>query len=115
MNRDQLYLIKPDFLDRGNKTFFCPGCAQMVGLLEYYPALKQNVEIQLVDFQRPRPALVALLGEQNQSCPVLILRSAPPNLSANLEVRQANGLYFIEGAEEIATYLAHTYATGLPR
>jgi hypothetical protein len=114
MNRDRLYLIKPDFSDRENKVFFCPGCAQMVGLLDYYPALKQNLDVHLVDFQRPRPALVGLLGAENQSCPVLVLQCEPKNLPANIKMQQANGHYFVEGADEIATYLAHAYSTGLP-
>ncbi len=114
MNRDRLYLIKPNFLDRGNKTFFCPGCAQLVGLFDYYPVLKQNLDVHLVDFQRPRPALVEHLGTENQSCPVLILRSEPQNPPSNIEMRQAGGHHFIEGADEIATFLAHAYSTGLP-
>jgi hypothetical protein len=114
MKKDQLYLIKPNFLDRENQVFFCPGCAQMIGLLEYYPALKQSVEVHLVDFQRPRPALSGLLGEENQSCPVLVLKSEPQNRPAKINVQQANGYFFVEGADEIATCLAHAYSTGLP-
>lgn len=45
MNRDQLYLIKPHFPDQG-RTYYCPGCAEMIGLLEFYPALKQHIEIR---------------------------------------------------------------------
>ena len=44
MNHDKLYLLKPDFHDQG-KIYFCPGCAEMVGLLEFYPALKQTIDI----------------------------------------------------------------------
>lgn len=114
MNRDQLYLIKPNFLDQGGKTFFCPGCAQMVGLLDYYPALKQVLEVHLVDYLRPRPVLVELLGEENQSCPVLILQQKPQGLPTDVQIAKANGRYFIEGANEIATYLACAYSIGFP-
>jgi hypothetical protein len=114
MNRDQLYLIRPDFPDHGGKTFFCPGCAQMTGLLNYYPALNQLLEVHLVDFPRPRPALVALLGAEHQSCPVLVLKAKPGNLPADVPVTEANGRHFIEGANEIATYLAHVHSTGFP-
>jgi hypothetical protein len=115
MNRHQLYLIRPHFLDQGKGPFFCPGCAQMIGLLDYYPALKQDLDVCLVDFQRPRPALVELLGEENQSCPVLILRKEPQSPPSNVKMHQANGHYFVEGADEIATYLAQTCSSGLPR
>ena len=72
MKPDQLYLIRRDFQDQG-KTYYCPGCAEMIGLLEYYPELKKGIEIHEVDFARPRPMLVSLLGEANQGCPVLVL------------------------------------------
>lgn len=114
MNRDQLFLISPNFLDRGGKAFFCPGCAQMLGMLDYYPVLKQVLEIRLVDFQRPRPALVELLGAENQSCPVLVLKEKPQNPPAGVPIGEANGRFFVEGPNEIATYLAHVHGIGLP-
>jgi len=113
MNHDQLYLLKPGFQDQG-KTYFCPGCAEMVGLLEFYPALKQRVDVHYVDFPRPRPELAPLLGEENQSCPVLVLKSAPSTLPAHRAVRHANGHAFVEGAREIAEYLAHVHGIGIP-
>lgn len=113
MNRDQLYLIKPHFPDQG-KTYYCPGCAEMIGLLEFYPALKANIEIHWVDFTRPRPELVALLSEENQSCPVLVLHTVPAILPAHLKVQHANGRAFVEGVREIGEYLAHVHGIGLP-
>ena len=113
MNHDQLFLLKPDVQDRG-KTYFCPSCAEIVGLLEFYPALKQRVDVHYVDFPRPRPELAPLLGEENQSCPVLVLKSVPGDLPSHLAVRHANGQAFVEGAREIAEYLAHVQGTGIP-
>jgi len=46
MNRDQLYLLKPNFFDNGKGPYFCPGCAQMVGLLDFYPLLKQRLSVE---------------------------------------------------------------------
>ena len=113
MKRDQLYLLKPDFHDQG-KTYYCPDCAEMIGLLQFYPALKQRVDVHYVDFPRPRPELAPLLGEENQSCPVLVLKSVPSNLSSPLAVRRAKGHAFVEGAREIAEYFAHMQGTGIP-
>ena len=113
MNHDQLYLLKPDFHDRG-KIYFCPGCAEMVGLLEFYPPLKQRVDVHYVDYPRPRPELISLLGEENQSCPVLVLKSVPPDLPTRLKVQSANGHAFVADARAIAEYLAHVHGTGLP-
>jgi hypothetical protein len=113
MNQDKLYLIKPHFADQG-KTYYCPGCAEMTGLREFYPALKQHSDVRWVEFARPRPELVALLGEENQSCPVLVLHTVPPNLPAHLKVQRANGHAFVTGAREIGEYLAHVHNIGLP-
>jgi hypothetical protein len=114
MKHDQLYLIRPDFLDQGKGPYFCPGCAQMVGLLDYYPTLKQHLDVCLVDYQRPRPALVKLLGEENQSCPVLILGTKPQGLPTDIKVLSANGRCFIDDVTSIANYLAHVHSIGIP-
>lgn len=113
MNHDRLYLLKPDFHDQG-KTYFCPGCAEMLGLLEFYPTLKRSIEIHYVDFPRPRPELAPVLGEENQSCPVLVIETVPPKLPSHLKVQKANGHAFVAGAREIAEYLAHVHGIGIP-
>lgn len=113
MKHDQLYLIKHDFQDQG-KTYFCPGCAEIIGLLEYYPELKRNLEIHFVDFARPRPELVALLGEANQGSPVLVLATVPKDPPAHLKVQHAQGHAFVADPRKIGEYLAHVYGIGLP-
>ncbi len=70
--------------------------------------------MRYLDFPRPRPELIELLGEENQSCPVLVLKEAPNSPPSTLALQQAKGLWFIEGADEIANYLAHVHGTGLP-
>ncbi len=70
--KDRLYLLKPNFLDQG-KIYFCPGCAQVEGMLSFYPALREKIEVQYIEFPRPRPSLVAEVGEENQGCPKLVL------------------------------------------
>ena len=113
MKLDQLYLLKHDFQDQG-KTYYCPGCAEMIDLLEFYPALKRNIEIRYLDFARPRQELIALLGEAHQSCPVLVIATDPKNLSAHLKVQHANGHAFVANTREIGQYLAHVHGIGIP-
>ena len=72
----KLFLLKADFQDpekEPGKRYFCPDCVMIEGLLSYYPRLNDELEVHYVNFARPRKALVDLLGEENQSCPVLIL------------------------------------------
>jgi len=114
MKRDRLYLLKPDFIDGGKGPYFCPGCAQVIGLLEFYPALKEKLELRYLDFSRPRPELVKLLGEENQSCPVLILKQPPTGAPSTVPLRQAKGHWFVEGADEISRYFAHAHGSGIP-
>ena len=114
MKRDQLFLLKHDFTDKGT-TYYCPCCAELIGLMEYYPKLKQHLEVHQIGFQRPRPELVPLLGEANQSCPVLVLGEEPKNLPERVVLRHANGHAFVDGAREIGEYLAHAYGIAVPR
>ena len=86
----------------------------MVGLLEFYPALKQQLEVRWLEFSRPRPELIDLLGEEKQSCPVLVLKDAPNDPPTMSEVQRANGRWFVEGADEIAHYLAQVNGIGVP-
>lgn len=73
---EKLFLLKADFQDAGRadgKKYFCPECSPIEGLLSYYPRLRNELEVTYVDFARPRKVLVDLVGEANQSCPVLVL------------------------------------------
>lgn len=114
MKPDRLYLLKPQFMDGALGPYFCPGCAQMLGLLEFYPELKQHLEVRWVDYPRPRPELIELLGEENQSCPVLVLGNPPSPSLAVPPLQESGGNWFVEGANEIATYLARVHRIGIP-
>ncbi|MCC6414377.1 MAG: DUF3088 family protein, partial [Opitutaceae bacterium] len=95
--KDRLYVIKPGFKQEGQGPYYCPGCVEAAGLLEFFPALKAKVELRWVDFARPRAELVDLIGEANQSCPVLVLARPPTNLQTDVPVQTANGHAFVEG------------------
>ena len=114
MNKDRLYLIRPGFFHEERGPFYCPGCAEVLGLLEHYPFLKERVSLHYVDFARPRPELVKLLGAENQSCPVLILSEDSENLPLLSGLRRTNGFAFVEGAREIGEYFALVHASGSP-
>lgn len=109
-----LFLLPSQFWDNGQGPYFCPQCAEIVGLLEYFPILKNYISIRVVEFSRPRSEMVSLLGKANQNCPLLILQSVPQNLPGHLRVKEANGYSFLEGPKEVAEYLAHVHGTPLP-
>jgi hypothetical protein len=110
--KDRLYLLKPNFFDQG-KVYFCPGCAQVEGMLSFYPALREKIEMHYIEFPRPRPSLVAEIGEDNQGCPKLVL-GGEYHVSQRIRVGEANGRRFISAPLEICSYLASAYGVGEP-
>ena len=70
---DRLFLINPDWRDDLGGPWFCPAGAFVEGVLAFYPALTDQLEITRLDFPRPRPPVIDLVGEDHQSCPILVL------------------------------------------
>lgn len=112
--KDQLYLLKPDFFDNGKGPFFCPECALVEGMLSFYPALREQIDVHYLDFQRPRQILISILGEDNQSAPKLIFGDSTQAIPQGLSVNTFNGEKFISGQIEICNYLAAKYGYGMP-
>lgn len=113
--RDQLFLLTPLFPDQaaGAGAFHCPECAQVEGLLSYFPFLRSRVEVSYVDFARPRPAIIALLGAEHQSCPVLVLGGAAP-AGVPVQHHVPTNRDFVAGAAAIANYLAAAHGISRP-
>lgn len=114
MGRDLLFLLKEDFVDGAGAPYFCPDCAQITGVLSYFPKLRHHLDIRYVDFARPRKEIVSLLGEQHQGCPVLIL-DQPPGMDALAYMTgQVGGKSFVSGAKAIASYWSYKYGVSRP-
>lgn len=111
--KDQLYLLKPDFMDQGTGPFFCPECAMVEGMLSFYPFLRDKLKIQYIDFSRPRQEIIAILGDENQGMPKLILGTGSV-VPEGSKVEAANGNRFLAGDREICRYLAKQYNCGMP-
>jgi DUF3088 family protein len=112
--KDRLYLLRPNFTDKGDGPFFCSECAMVEGMLSFYPDLRKKVDVTYVDFVRPRPAIVRELGPEHQSSPVLVLGEKPAKVPATVTLKQSNGKTFIDDENQICNYLAATFATGRP-
>ena len=97
----KLFLLKPDFQDvnrNADARYICPPCTMLEGILSFYPRLRTELEVNYVDFQRPRPAIVELIGEANQGCPVLILEDGS----------------FINESDDIIRHLVEKHGVGKP-
>jgi Protein of unknown function (DUF3088) len=111
---DTLFLLKPDFLDpaSGPDRFYCPHCAAITGVLTYYPRLRTVLDVQEVDYPRPRPAVAALMGPSHPGCPLLVLadgRAAPVGITTEVA---PTGRRYIANTADIMKYLAQVHGAG---
>jgi hypothetical protein len=108
---DRLFLLNPDWHDDQGGPWFCPAGAFIEGVLAFYPALKGQLEIVPINHARPRPPVMDLVGEEHQSCPILVLDGAFDWPDA--ETSKSTGRRFLQD-HAIAPYLAARYGIGRP-
>lgn len=113
MAKDQLFLLAAPFVDEklGDALWYCPHCALVEMALTLNPHWAEKIDVHRVAFPRPRPAVIALVGEAEQSLPTLVFADAA---TAPEGARIANGNAFLKGGAEIATALAHRYGGVAP-
>ena len=104
MSKHILFLLNPNFYDGEDGPFFCPHSAAMEGLLKYVPDLESKINVRRIEFKRPRPAVIELLGEENQGTPVLIIDETIDTPS-EAQVSASTGRAFIMGEIEISKFL----------
>ena len=102
MTRDTLFLLPPGFEDNDRREF-CPECAEIWGVLHYYPAIKEALDIRYVDINHPRAPICEMLGEGRWNAPTLILSAASPMPQMN-DINSSNGRSYLGSARQIADY-----------
>jgi hypothetical protein len=107
--KDQLYLLRPGFLNADTGPLYCSDSAPVEGVLSFFPQLRQLVDVHYLEFPRPREPLVKALGDQYQSLPVLILAADRKVREKNLEPSHANGKLFLADQSSIRHYLSTQY------
>ena len=114
MNRDILFMLYPESVKTEEKWRYCPDCALIAGYLSFYPAVERALDIRFVAPPRPRATIIALLGEDHQGAPVLVLDTDSPSIPG-ITYKEANGWRFIDEPKDILAYLgARHSAGGLP-
>lgn len=75
MTRDRLFLLRPGFDDPAypGRRFYCWHCALIEGVLASFPAFAEKLDVERIAWPRPRREVIALVGEANQSLPLLVL------------------------------------------
>jgi hypothetical protein len=112
MTRDTLFILKPNLVEAG-RTFHCPDCTTVEGVLAFHPSVRQALDVRYVDFARPRPEVIELLGEANQGCPVLIL-NREHKLTSEVDVKVVNGRKIVDEPRDICLVFAQAYGASLP-
>jgi len=111
--KDTLFLLTPGFRDGDGAPYYCPSCTLFEGLIHLYPDLVSQIDIRRVKFAKPRSRIVALLGADHQSCPVLVLGEKSAKPVDHLRFKTVGNLRFIDEPEDIGNYLSLIY--GIPR
>lgn len=109
MRKDQLFMLKPGFFKESEGPFYCGDSVAVEGLLSFCPQLRNEVDVHYIDAPRPRAAIVALIGEDNQSAPVLVLGSERVPFDAGVEIRTHKEARFIDAPDQIRRYLSSQY------
>ena len=111
--KDTLFTLAPGFEDNGRREY-CPECAEIAGLLAYYPAIKDGLEIVHVSIEHPRAAITALLGDGRYNAPTLLLAESV-DAAEMAGVKQASGRYYLDSARTISAYWRQRYGIAARR
>ena len=111
MSRDTLFLLPPGIQEKGQRQY-CPECAEIWGVLAYYPALRETLNVVYQPLTHPRPQIVDLLGDGRWNCPTLVLAEESPD---GPDVKGSENVRYIDSARGIGRYWAQLYGTAIPR
>ncbi len=113
MTKDILFLLPPGFADNDRREF-CPECAELWGVLHYYPAIKEALEIRYVGIDHPRTPICDVLGEGRWNAPTLVFPDGG-DIPSELSPKTSNGRSYLGSARDIAKYFAARWGTAVPR
>ena len=113
MSRDKLFLLKPGFEDSAypGQTFYCWHCALIEGILASFPKLGEELDVVRIAWPRPRAEVVALIGEDNQSLPVLVLADGA---TSPLQTGIYHGRGFVADKDRILAALTERHGFPVP-
>ncbi|WP_448168804.1 DUF3088 domain-containing protein [Burkholderia ambifaria] len=107
--KDTLFILRPGFFKDSEGPFYCGDSVAVEGLLSFYPQLRDAITVEYVDAPRPRQPIVALIGEDNQSAPVLVLGDGRTPKDDAVAIREHDGRRFIDSPADIRRYLSSQY------
>lgn len=111
--KDILFILPPGFEANGQREF-CPECAELWGVLSWYPAIRESLDVRYVGILQPRTAITDLLGPGHWNAPSLVVM-ADQSLPDTLEAKTRSGHVYFDSARLIARYFAYLHGTPQPR
>ncbi len=112
----KLFLLNPNFkdedLNNGEALYFCQHSAFIEGVLSYYPYLRGEIDIVYVDFKRPRKPIIDLVGEEHQSCPLLVISNIEFGNTATNNFNNKGKLHYTQDTLVMIQFWAFLYSTG---
>lgn len=111
--RDILFFLPPGFEDNGRREY-CPECAELWGLLSWFPSVRESLTVKYIPIARPRQIMVDMLGEDHQNGPTLVLSSTSPHFD-NCGIQTYEGYSLIDNARDIGRYYAERFGVPWPR
>ncbi|MCB8821855.1 DUF3088 domain-containing protein [Microvirga rosea] len=111
--RDKLFLLSPGFEDPAypGQRFYSWHCALLEGVIASFPALADRIDIERVAWPRPRQAVISLVGEQNQSLPLLVLADDAPS---ELATGRHGSVRFVADKDAILDVLSRRHGIPVP-
>jgi len=113
MNKDRLFLLRPGFEDPAypEQSFYCWHCALLEGVLASFPALARRLDVERIEWPRPRLPVIELVGEENQSLPLLILADGETSVH---QTGNYQGRVFIAEKDKILAVLSERHGFPVP-
>ena len=107
--KDKLFMLKPGFFDGARGPLYCSDSVTVEGLLSFFPSLRQKVDVVYINAPKPRQEILQLIGETNQSAPVIVLANETCVVDANVAISKHGTTRFINDPQQIARYLSSQY------
>lgn len=113
VKRDRLIILKPGFEDPSypGQKFYCWHCALLEGVLASFPDLAANLDVERVTWARPRREVIELVGEENQSLPLLVLAEGE---TSPHQTGTYKGRAFISNKDKILAALSDRHGFPVP-
>jgi hypothetical protein len=88
------------------RRFYCWHCALIEGVLSSFPYLGERLAVERIAWPRPRNSVVSMVGEENQSLPLLVLAEGE---TSKFQTGTFGNFAFIDDKDKILAALSERH------